>query len=167
MTDTQQSAAPAHADGGTDQTGTPGATPDEPTTFDADYVKKLRDEAAKYRTEAKTNAQAAQKLADLEEANKTEAQKLSDRLAAAEQATTKAQTDALRYRIATKFKLSDDQADLYLTGTDEEHLTRQAEGLVAMQQPGTPRPDPSQGSRGSSPAGGDMNTLIRRNLRGG
>src|SRR5699024_8202285 len=32
-----------------------------PETFDADYVKKLRQEAAKYRTEAKANADAAKK----------------------------------------------------------------------------------------------------------
>jgi hypothetical protein len=53
-------------------------------TFDAEYVGKLRNEAAKYRTEAKANAEAAAKLAAIEEANKTESQKLADRLAAAE-----------------------------------------------------------------------------------
>ena len=39
--------------------------PAETKTFDADYVKKLRDEAAKYRTEAKANAKAAEKLAEI------------------------------------------------------------------------------------------------------
>ena len=37
----------------------------EVKTFDAEYVDKLRKEAAKYRTEAKDNADAADKLAKI------------------------------------------------------------------------------------------------------
>ena len=56
----------------------------EAKTFDADYVEKLRKEAARYRTEAKANADAAKKLADIEEAQKTAEQKAAERLAEAE-----------------------------------------------------------------------------------
>lgn len=52
--------------------------------FDADYVAKLRREAADYRTKAKVNADAAKRLAQLEDANKSETEKLTDRAAAAE-----------------------------------------------------------------------------------
>lgn len=52
--------------------------------FDEAYVKELRAEAAKYRTQAKENAEAAKRLADLEESNKTEQQKQAERLEAAE-----------------------------------------------------------------------------------
>lgn len=57
---------------------------EEPKTFDADYVKGLRAEAAKYRTQAKENAEAAKRLAEIEESNKSEAQKHAERLEAAE-----------------------------------------------------------------------------------
>lgn len=105
----------------------------EPKTFDADYVKKLRDESAKYRTEAKANADAAKRLADIEEANKTEAQKLEAQLAAATGDAASARAEALRFRIASKFKIGDEDADLFLTGTDEATLTKQAERLAGRE----------------------------------
>lgn len=105
----------------------------EPKTFDADYVKKLRDEAAKYRTEAKANAGAAQRLAQIEEANKTEVQKATDRLAVAEKDAADARREALKFKIASKFQIGDEDADLFLTGTDEESLTKQAQRLTARE----------------------------------
>jgi hypothetical protein len=39
----------------------------------------------------------------------------------------KAEAEALRWRIAAKHGITDDDAELFLTGTDEETLTRQAE----------------------------------------
>ena len=78
-----------------DQTATETPTAEQPQegaeqqadakTFDADYVKKLRDEAAKYRTEAKANAKAADELAKIQDANKSEADKQAERLAQAEE----------------------------------------------------------------------------------
>jgi hypothetical protein len=103
----------------------------EPKTFDADYVKKLRDEAAKYRTEAKANADAAKRLADIEEAQKSEAEKAADRIRQLEEQTAAAQRDALRFKVAAKFAISDEDVDLFLTGSDEETLTKQAERLAA------------------------------------
>lgn len=131
----------------------------EPDTFDAEYVAKLRKEAAKYRTEAKANAEAAQKLAEIEEANKSEQQKQAERLAELEQEAAQARAEALRFKIASKFGVSDEDADLFLTGTDEETLTKQAERLAARSEdagkPRTPRPDPNQGR---SPSGGAAST---------
>lgn len=83
----------------------------EGKTFDADYVEKLRKEAAKYRTEAKANSEAAKRLAEIEEASKTESQKNADRLAAAEREANDARRDALRYKIATELRLSDEDAE--------------------------------------------------------
>lgn len=44
-------------------------------TFDAEYVRKLRAEAARHRSEAKANAEAAKRLAELEAANATDLEK--------------------------------------------------------------------------------------------
>lgn len=101
----------------------------EPKTFDEAYVKKLRDEAAKHRTEAKVNAKAAEQLAAIEEASKSEAQKSADKLAAAERDAQEARAEAMRLRVAAKHGISDEDADLFLTGTDEDTLNRQAERL--------------------------------------
>ncbi len=109
-------------------------TPPEGTeakTFDADYVKKLRDEAAKYRTEAKANADAATRLAEIEEANKTEAEKVADRIRQLEAEADASKREALRFKVASKFGVSDEDTDLFLTGSDEETLTKQAERLTA------------------------------------
>lgn len=103
---------------------------DEPTTFDAEYVAKLRKEAAKYRTEAKANAAAAKRLAEIEESQKTEQQKLAERAETAEREAAAARREALRFRVAATHGISDEDAELFLTGDDEETLTRQAERLA-------------------------------------
>lgn len=69
-------------------------------TFDAEYVDKLRKENAKYRTEAKANSEAAQRLAQLEEASKTEAQKVADALAAAEKRAAELEAKAIRGEVS-------------------------------------------------------------------
>jgi hypothetical protein len=96
----------------------------------------------------------------------SEAEKAAERLAKAEKDAAEARTEALRFRIATKHGISDEDADTFLTGGDEETLTRQATRLIALSKPGTPRPDPSQGSQGGDPTGGaDMNALLRGKRR--
>jgi hypothetical protein len=134
------------------QEGTEG----EPDTFDADYVAKLRKEAAKYRTEAKANAEAAKRLAELEDANKTEQERLTERLAELEREATTARSEALRFKIASKYGVSEEDAELFLTGTDEETLQRQAERLAARNEdagkPRPPKPDPNQGRQSGGAA---------------
>lgn len=49
-------------------------------TFDREYVKKLRDEAAKYRTKAKELEPLAEKMRELEESKKTDLEKAQDRI---------------------------------------------------------------------------------------
>lgn len=146
------------------------STDDGVQTFDANYVKGLRAEAAKYRNEAKTNADAARRLAELEEAQKTEAQKLADAKTAAEADAATARAEALRWRIAAKHGITDEQAELFLTGSDEETLTKQAEVLAGLRSSGTngtpaPRPDLSQGSR-QAPASSDPATQFATFLNG-
>jgi len=137
---------------------------DEPKVFDEAHVKKLRAEAAKYRTEAKANAEAAAELAKIEEANKTEAQKSADALAAAQRDAQNAKAEALRFRIASKFQVNDEDADLFLTGTDEETLTKQAERLTerAEERKKNGNQVPREGT--NPPAGGqdsDMREFAR------
>lgn len=73
----------------------------------------------------------------------------------AEEAAAKAATEALRWRTAAKFGISDEDAETFLTGTDEATITRQAERLAEFQKaqqdaPAGPRPDLTQGSKSSN-----------------
>jgi hypothetical protein len=147
-------------------TEAPDAPPagDEAKTFDADYVKKLRDEAAKYRTEAKANAEAAKRLAEIEETQKTEAERVADRLRALEAERDAATRDALRFKVASKFGIADDDVDLFLTGTDEETLTKQAERLAQRTSEKKKQGNhvPREGTTPREPQEDEMRALTRR-----
>lgn len=71
----------------------------------------------------------AEKLDEIEAANKSEIEKAAEARTAAEQRAAKAEADALRWKVAASHGISDEDAELFLTGTDEETLTRQAKRL--------------------------------------
>lgn len=125
----------------------------ETKTFDADYVKKLRDEAAKYRTEAKANADAANKLKALEDANKSEADKTAERLAQAEERAKALEVKAARAEVASEKGVP---AQI-LAGPEDgtlEALEAFAELVIAYTEqagkPRPPKPDPNQGRPGGA-----------------
>jgi len=103
---------------------------DQAKTFDADYVDKLRKEAARYRTEAKANADAAKRLAEIEDAQKSEAEKAAERIATLERQVADAEVAATRSRIASEYRIDAADADLFLTASDEEGLRAQAKRLT-------------------------------------
>jgi hypothetical protein len=137
----------------------PEAPEAEPQTFDADYVKKLRAESAKYRTEAKANADAAKRLTALEESQKTEAQKLAEARDAAEKRATDAERANLRYRVAVQKQLPPELVDR-LRGETEEEMAADADALLTLVKPAAPSYD--GGARTTAGAPADMNALIRR-----
>lgn len=104
-------------------------------TFDADYVKKLRDEAARHRTEARANADAAKRLAEIEESQKSEAEKTADRIAKADAEVSSIPAkvaDALREHLVTLHEIDKDDAELFLTGTEPELLLKQVTRLLGQ-----------------------------------
>jgi hypothetical protein len=105
----------------------PEPTPDPKPTETVEFWKQKAREQEK---RAKENAEAAKRLAEFEAANKSEIEKANDAKAAAEKAAAEAKAEALRWKVAAKFGISDEDADLFLTGTDEETLTKQAERLA-------------------------------------
>lgn len=99
--------------------------------------------ARKHEAKAKENADAAEKLAQSEEAEKTEVQKATDRAAAAEKSASQAEAKALRLEVALEKapggmelakvrKLAD-----RLTGDSREDLESDAEELFADFAPDT------------------------------
>lgn len=140
--------------------GTPGTDPADPTSSKPDPdVADLGDagkRAIKAEREARQAAEKAAKdladrLKELEDRDKTEAERLTEAKLAAEQKAADALAEALRYKVATRFGINDEDAELYLTGTDEATLVRQAERLaeLAKASGATPKPDLTQGGKGA------------------
>ena len=123
----------------TDTSETTPEAAQEPTTFDADYVSKLRAEAAKYRKEAKANAEAAARLAQIEDAQKTEAQRAAEALAAAQRDAEQARAEALRLKVGVAHGLPPELVSR-LQGSTEEELAADAANLLPLIKPATPTP---------------------------
>lgn len=130
--------------------GKPGETPEQ-------TIEGLRAALAKANAEAKENRLAAKELGELKQAQMSELEKAQTVAKEFEAAAAKAQSEALRWRIAAKHGISDEDAETFLTGSDEETLVRQAERLASLAQaqassPATPKPDRTQGGNGGVPA---------------
>lgn len=140
-------------DGGNESGFTPPASQDELNKIIADRVARER---AKY-GDYKDLAAKAARFDEIEQASKTEAQKLSEQIAAAQNEAANARAELLRYQVAATHGITDaDDIALFLTGKDEETLTKQAERLAQRgadsNKPRSPRPDPNQGRSGAGPA---------------
>lgn len=131
--------------------GTQAAT-GEPSSDLGDAGKRALAEERKARKAAeKASSDLAARLKEFEDRDKSELEKASEAWKTAEVERDAAKAEALRLRTAIKHGISDEDAELFLTGTDEETLTRQAERLaerMAAAGPSVPKPDPSQGARG-------------------
>lgn len=137
--------------------GTPGdpgtqsdpAAADKPLGENGEKALKAEREA---RSAAEKQAAALQKqLDDIAAANLSDLEKAQKAAADAQAAAEKATTEAMRLRVAAKHGISDEDADLFLTGSDAATIEKQAAALVARTSNG-PKPDLSQGSKGA-PAG--------------
>jgi hypothetical protein len=126
-------------------------------TFDAEYVDKLRKEAAKYRTEAKANADAAKRLADIEDSQKSDAVKADERIAKAEQRAIEAEARAIRREVALDHALTREDADLLDSLTDEDAMRRLATRLASAAADKTKNGNyaPREGNNPSAPDNSD------------
>lgn len=116
------------AEGSTPDAPEPKADATEAKTFDADYVKSLRSEAAKYRTEAQ---EARSKIEEYESANQTELEKLTGKLTKEAKAREDAERKLLRYEVAADKEIPADALDL-LTGDTREELEAKADKLLEL-----------------------------------
>jgi hypothetical protein len=88
-------------------------------------------EAKKWEKRAKENKGAADRLAELEEAQKTEAQKLADRAQRAEEERDQAQAQLMRRDVAAAANLPAEVADR-LKGSTREELEQDARSFAAL-----------------------------------
>jgi hypothetical protein len=134
--------------GGEDDAGAAGASDS------GDEVAKWKALSRKHEAQAKANAAAAKRLAEIEDANKTETQKLTEAKAEADKAAAKANAELARLRVAMRKGLTEAQAKR-LVGETEEELEADADELLA--------------SFGHKDAGGDAGkpTRPKERLRSG
>ena len=134
-------------------------TPAEPTTDGATpTTDELGESGKKALTEERKARQAAEKAAasfqtqldEIKRAQMSDLEKAQSLAAEAQAAAETARAEALRWRIAAKHGISDEDAETFLTAADEATLTRQAERLASMvaATPTTPKPDRTQGGSG-------------------
>jgi len=133
-------------------------------------IEKLRRQAAKYRTKAGELEPLAQKARELEDAQKTEAQRMSEQLTAAQQRIQAVQQRAVRSEVkalaSAEFADPEDahaflSLDSYVTedgDVDTDAIQRDLKGLLQRKphlakpvdnSPRSPRPDHTQGSSGN------------------
>ncbi len=101
----------------------------------------------------KAKAAAADELA---EATKTAEQRAAEAEKAAEQRAAQAEARAVRYEVAAEHGISKADADLFLTGSDVDTVTAQAERIAALRE--APRAQnyvPGEGKNSDSTANGD------------
>jgi predicted phage tail protein len=119
---------------------------------------------------AKENADAAKRLAEIEDAQKTEAEKTADRIAKAdaEVASVPAKvSDALRTHLVELHKIEAEDAELFLTATEPDLLLKQVTRLLARSdeqtaaQKKTGNRNPREGNNPSSEGAGDDRAFVR------
>lgn len=118
------------AQGGNDSGTTPTAPDFMPITSQDDLNKIIAERVRRAKPGDYEDLKAkAARLDEIEAASKSELDKANERAAEAQARAEQAEHTALRARIQAKFAISDDDAELFLTGKDEDTLTRQAERL--------------------------------------
>lgn len=115
--------------------------------------KRLERERSKYADYDDLRKRAA-KLDEIEAEQMSEVEKAQKRAEEAEAAAEKARTEMLRFRVASKHGISSEDAELFLTGADEETLTAQAQRLAdreSLARNRTGAVSPNEGRHASPP----------------
>ena len=124
----------APPEGGTPSGATPPAEEFTAITSQEDLNKVLNERLTRERAkfaDYKDLKVKATKLDEIEQANQTETEKAAKRIAELEADLNNTRRDSTRLKIASEHGITDaDDIELFLTGTDEETLTKQAKRLA-------------------------------------
>ena len=132
-------------------------------------IAALREALAKANGEAKENRLKASELDKLKAAHMSDLERITAERDALQSKLQAESSAALRWRIAASHGITDADAEIFLTASDEEALTRQAARLVELRAatPAGPRPDLTQGGGGTPaiPLNGDgLEAALRAKL---
>ncbi len=134
------------------------------TAVTAAVTAEVEKTAAKIRADERKKA--AEKFADYDalKAKAEGAQTAEDRIAELEKSVATAGHEALRRRVQARHGISDEDADLFLTGTSEDSLTAQAEALA--EKAGAAKRSGNRSPReGTPPKAGDADGAEREFVR--
>lgn len=143
----------------------PQEQPTQPDDLPKDHplVKTL----AAQKAQIKELRSKAARLDELEKAQLSTEERLTQERDTAVAERDQALAELLRWKVATRFGLADEDVDLFLTGTDEDTLTKQAERLAERTPPvnGGLRV-PAEGRNPSVPAlnSDDLEGALKRKL---
>lgn len=140
--------------------GAEGEQTETPTLEDLlAQVEDLKKNSRKWEDRAKTNKDAADRLAALEREKMTDAEKaeadrsdLEQRAASAEKERDEAVAALARYKVATEFGLDPEDAEALASVSDEDALRRLAERLAGRQTGPKPTPAQGRGSKKTAPS---------------
>lgn len=146
--------APASAAPATPETTAPAAAGIEAFPTEAqDLIRSLRQEAASYRTKYQEAKPLAEKAKELEDAGKTELQRITEELTQYRTRATQLEAENLRSQVAAAKGLTPAQAKR-LAGTTEEELMADADELIttfgATSETRPPIGRPTENLRGGS-----------------
>jgi hypothetical protein len=138
----------------------------KPITSQDDLNRVINDRLARERAkyaDYKDVKKKADEFDKVTQASKSEQEKFAERVAALEKENQTIRSDALRSRIQAKYSISDEDADLFLTGTDEDSLTRQAERLAGKEADRKKQGNvaPKEGANNSPATGGTEREFVR------
>lgn len=105
-------------------------------------AEKWKAMSRKHETAARANADAARRLQEMEDRDKSDVQKLTDKIAAAEQRAAEAESRALRFAVAADKHVPADYLE-FLTGDTQEELEAKADKLLALSTTPGGSPGPS------------------------
>lgn len=154
MSDTTQSEQSTETEGGKETTSQDQTSQQSSGAETENWKARAR----QWEQRAKANADAAAKLAELEDREKTDQQRLADRIKAADEAKAEANRLLLRAKVATAKGLTPELVDR-LRGDTEEEMEADADALLALTKP---RADLKQGDRGGETKRNDVDAWIRR-----
>jgi len=105
---------------------------EEPTGGEPDWkaeAEKYKALSRKHEARAKENYDKAKRLDELEEANKTETQKLADKATEAEKRAAAAEAKATKYEVAAELGIQPKHMK-YLHGATKEEIEESAKGIL-------------------------------------
>lgn len=121
-------------------------------------------ESRKWEKRAKENDEARKELDQIKEAQKSDAEKANDKLTNETRRANEATALALRYKIALVKGIAIEDADLFMTATDEDTLNKQADRLAQRTPERKPGHIPTQGTGDPKPPGSTYSSGRERAL---
>lgn len=129
-------------------------------------ARKWEQRAHQNKEAAKRGEDAVKRLAEIEDAEKSEVQRLQEQVEALTAERDNAVLASNRAALAAEFGLSMEDAEMYLDGTDADAMRKRAERLAELNKPRVPEaPNQGRSGGGNSTAAAQSwaESLMRKN----